>query len=468
MKSYNPATGDLIYETNETSPSEIEEAVKKAKEAQTSWSSRSMVERYQILERYQKILIDNKETLAELIAKEVGKPLWEAKTEVDAMAAKIPISLEAHLERCKEVERELPVGLSTKRHRPRGVVAVFGPYNFPGHLPNGHIVPALLAGNCLLFKPSELTPLVGSRIVEFLHEAGVPKDVLQIVQGGKEVGKKLVEANLDGLFFTGSSQTGLALLEQLARHPEKILALEMGGNNPLVVGNISDLDAACYNIIQSAYLTTGQRCTAARRLILQKGSQPLIDLLAEKIKQIKIGPYTDEPEPFMGPLISEEAAKNILEGQKKMIEGGANAIVPCESKGGAFLTCGLVNVTHMSTRDDLELFGPLLQVITVDSPEAAIKEANNTRFGLSSAILTDDDSEWQRFYEASSAGIVNRNGPTNGALSSNPFGGTGLSGNGRPSAYYASDYCSYPVATLEKSKLKMPNKLSPGVPFDQL
>lgn len=458
MRSINPATGETVWEGKEATPKEIESAFTLAS---TSWRDLSIDERYVILQRYQEKLLENRERLAETISKEVGKPLWEAKTEVDAMAGKVPISYQAYLERCPTVVS----GISARRHKPRGTVAVFGPFNFPGHLPNGHIVPALLAGNVVLFKPSELAPLVAIEICRCFQEAGLPKGVLSLLLGGKEVGQAIVNhPKLDGLFFTGSVDTGLILLKATEAHPEKILALEMGGNNPLVVGSIDDLKAAAYIALQSAYLTSGQRCTAARRLIVLREKQALIPYLVEMARNVRIGAYCETPEPFMGPLISEEAAKKVLAAQERWIKRGAKPLLLSE-KGRAnsgFVSCGLINTTGIALEDE-ELFGPLLQVIYVDSLDEAIDAANATRYGLSASILTDSDEEYQRFYQRSRAGVINRNCPTNGALSTNPFGGTGLSGNGRPSAYYAADYCSYPVASLEMAKISLPPTLLPGV-----
>ena len=190
------------------------------------------------------------------------------------MIGKVGLSKKSYNERTGETENPMPVGKAFIRHKPHGVVAVFGPYNFPGHLPNGHIVPALIAGNTIVFKPSDLTPKVAEVYVKVWESIGLPKGVLNLVQGQVETGKSLAaHPQIDGLFFTGSSRTGKILHEQFAGHPGKILALEMGGNNPLIVHGVSDIDATVHDIVQSAFITTGQRCTCARRLFIENSPQ---------------------------------------------------------------------------------------------------------------------------------------------------------------------------------------------------
>lgn len=354
------------------------------------------------------------------------------------------------------------------RHRPHGVVAVFGPFNFPGHLPNGHIVPALLAGNTVVFKPSELTPLVAQKTVACWQAAGLPPGVINLIQGGRETGSSLAaHPAIDGLFFTGSPATGKALHRQFAGQPGKILALEMGGNNPLVVYGVSDLEAAAYHTIQSAFLSAGQRCTCARRLIVPEGAEGdrYIERLCQMMGTLRIGPYTDCPEPFMGPMINNQAAERLLDTQASLVAKGGKALVPMRrlKEGLPFLSPGLMEVTAVIERPDVEAFGPLLQLIRCEDFSAAIEEANRTAYGLSAGLFSDYAELFDTFYRQIRAGIVNWNRPLTGASSAAPFGGVGDSGNHRPSAYYAADYCAYPVASLEADQLTLPATLSPGI-----
>jgi succinylglutamic semialdehyde dehydrogenase len=355
------------------------------------------------------------------------------------------------------------------RHRPHGVVAVFGPYNFPGHLPNGHIVPALLAGNTIVFKPSDLTPLVAEFMVKLWQKAGLPNGVLNLVQGQVETGKALAASDqIDGLFFTGSSTTGKLLHEQYAGKPGKILALEMGGNNSLIVTKVEDTLAAVHDIIQSAFITSGQRCTCARKLFIPTGAKG--DLLIEKLivatNKLAPGHYDAQEQPFMGAMISARAATMMVAAQEQLISLGATALVTMKhlDTNTGFVTPGIVDVTNVAKElPDEEHFGPLLKVIRYSDIDSAIELANATRFGLSAGLLADDQADYDYFLPRIRAGIVNWNRPITGASSAAPFGGIGDSGNHRASAFYAADYCAYPVASVELEKVTLPGSLSPGL-----
>ncbi|MBA4503010.1 succinylglutamate-semialdehyde dehydrogenase [Marinobacterium marinum] len=468
FSSLNPARGEVYWQGQAASSEQVDAAVKAARTAATDWALAGFEARVAIARRYAELLGENKEALAIAIATETGKPLWEARTEVGAMVGKVEISVKAYNERTGARESDMAGARAVLRHKPHGVVAVFGPYNFPGHLPNGHIVPALIAGNTVVLKPSELTPAVAGEMVKLWLEAGLPAGVLNLVQGEKETGIALAShADIDGLFFTGSSNTGHILHQQFAGHPGKILALEMGGNNPLVVADVADLTAAVHETLQSAYITAGQRCTCARRLIVPTGEQGdrFLEALAEAVRAIQVGDAFAEPAPFMGSLISEAAADGILAAQEGLLAQGATSLVRSEklTTGTGLISPGLIDVTAVSERVDEEIFGPLLQVIRVADFDAAIAEANNTQFGLSAGLFSDSETQFDYFYDRIRAGIVNWNKQLTGASSAAPFGGIGASGNHRASAYYAADYCSYPVAGIEADKLVLPQTLSPGL-----
>ena len=367
------------------------------------------------------------------------------------MAAKVAVSVKAHEDRTGRTRTETEFGEQVLDHKPLGVMFVLGPYNFPGHLPNGHIVPALLAGNTVVFKPSELTPAAGAFMARCWEEAGLPAGVLNLVQGARETGAAaLDDTDLDGVLFTGSWPTGSFIHRKFAGRTGVQLALEMGGNNPLAVWDAEDAEAAARIAVLSAYITAGQRCSCARRLIVPVGAKgdAIVEAMAAAIPKLPIGAYRNDPEPFMGPLISERAAKAVIAGQDDFLRRGGQVIVRAErhEAGAAFVSPGLIATDGADVPDE-EIFGPLLQVRRAASFEAALAEANNTAYGLSAGLITDDDDLWKRFWAGSRAGIVNRNRPTTGAASTMPFGGPGQSGNLRPSAYYAADYCAYPVAT---------------------
>lgn len=450
LTSTCPATGETIWSGPAATAADVDAAVARARTAFRDWRRTSVEERVAIARAYAAVLKARTADLAELIARETGKPLWETTQEVGTMVGKVELSIAAQAERAGEKRSAMPFGESVLRHRPHGVMAVLGPYNFPGHLPNGHIVPALLAGNTVVFKPSELTPAVGAAMAEAWGEAGLPDGVLSVVQGARETGAALVAADIDGLLFTGSATTGAHFRRTFAERPDVILALELGGNNPLIAwdGDVTEVAAL---IVQSAYITTGQRCSCARRLILPEGAfgDAVIDAVAALIPRLPIGRWDENP--YIGPLISDAAAATARAQVAKLEAAGARAIVPfggIEGRSAAFVTPALLDVTGMVAPDE-EIFAPVLQVIRVADFDAAIDAANDTRFGLSAGLLTADDALWERFVVDARAGVVNRNRPTTGAAGAQPFGGIGDSGNHRPSAYYAADYCAYPMASFE-------------------
>ena len=469
FSSIEPTQGDEIWAGPAAGKSDLDRAMDAAFDAADAWADAPFAEREAVVRRFGALLEKHRDALGTVIARETGKPLWESRAEVGLMIAKIEHSVRAYHERTGTRQSEEAGVRHIVWHKPHGVVAVFGPFNFPAHLPNGHIVPALLAGNCVLFKPSEQTPLVGQETVKLWHEAGIPKGVLQLLQGERETGELIAaHEELDGLYFTGSARTGEILARQFAAQPGKILALEMGGNNALIVGStVGDVPAAVHDILVSAYLSAGQRCTCARRLYVPRGAagDALVAALVEAIGKLRIGPWDATAEPFMGPLISVKAADGILSAQTRLLALGAKALV--ESKrlklGRAFLSPGLLDCSSLNRMPDEEHFGPLLKLVRHGAFADAVDAANDTRFGLSASLISQDDAEWKHFRLRIRAGIVNRNRPTTGASGGSPFGGIGASGNHRPSAYYAADYCAYPVATMEAAACELPATLEPGI-----
>nr|WP_314490134.1 succinylglutamate-semialdehyde dehydrogenase [uncultured Pseudomonas sp.] len=468
MQSLDPVTQAVLWQGQAATLEQVEAAVQAARRAFAAWAGQGLAARILVLEAFAAQLKANADALARCIGEETGKPLWEAATEVTSMINKVAISLQSHQERTGEKSGPLGDATAALRHKPHGVLAVFGPYNFPGHLPNGHIVPALLAGNCVVFKPSEQTPKVAELTLRCWTAAGLPAGVLNLLQGARDTGVALAaNEGIDGLLFTGSSGTGAALHQQFAGRPGKILALEMGGNNPLVVEEVADVDAAVYTIVQSAFLSAGQRCTCARRLLVPRGAwgDGLLARLVEVSRTLRVGRFDAQPAPFMGAVISLAAAEALLAAQAHLLASGGVSLLGMAQPqpGAALLTPGIVDVTALPAAPDQELFGPLLQVIRYDGFEQAMAQANATRYGLAAGLLSDSRARYEQFWLHSRAGIVNWNKPLTGAASSAPFGGVGASGNHRASAYYAADYCAYPVASLETASLALPSTLTPGV-----
>ncbi|WP_167100217.1 succinylglutamate-semialdehyde dehydrogenase [Sphingomonas oligoaromativorans] len=454
--STEPATGATLWKGVEGDP---DAEVAMARGAWAEWAARPLTVRIEALRRVANMIRSRADAFAELIARETGKPLWEALTEVQSVIAKVDISVSAYSERTSQRKLEGAMQSRTAlRHKPHGVLAVLGPFNFPAHLPNGHIVPALMAGNAVVFKPSEKAPASGAFLVQCFHEAGIPEGCLRLLPGGPETGQALARhPGVDGVLFTGSARAGHALHRQFAETPHKMLALEMGGNNPIVVWETPHLHAAAILCVQSAYLTAGQRCTSARRLIVRDGMhEPLLEEIARIVGRLVIDGPLAQPAPFMGPVIDNEAADHLQNAWLDLIMRGGRPIHHLQRPDAErpFLTPGLIDVTDIEKRTDEELFGPILQMVRVPDFDAALTEANATRYGLCASLITDQPALYERFWSVVRAGIINWNRPTNGAPSNAPFGGIGLSGNHRPSAYYAADYCAYPVVSGEAETIR--------------
>jgi len=470
LVTIDPSTGRQSWASNASTPADVQRAASAARARFPQWAATPLEQRVAVCLRFRDLLRQDAEALARIIAEEVGKPLWEARTEVAAMAGKVDISVQAHSARTGEAQAQVADGRAVLRHRPHGVFGVFGPYNFPGHLPNGHIVPALIAGNTVVFKPSEYAPRTALKTVQLWQQAGLPDGVINLVNGGRDTGIALgAEPLLDGVLFTGSCQTGIALHKQFGGQPGKMLALEMGGNNPLVVWDVDDddVDAAVHHAVMSAFISAGQRCTCARRLVVQDtpAGAAFVKRLVEVAATLTVGASDAQPQPFMGPLVSAAVAARLVQAQADMVAKGGVALLQMHQSDlhAGFVSAGIVDVTDALGIADEEWFGPLLQVIRAGSFDAAIDVANATEFGLAAALLSNDAALWTRFSAQARAGIVNWNRPTTGAASSAPFGGVGKSGNHRPSAYYAADYCAYPVASIEAGELALPATLSPGL-----
>lgn len=454
----DPATGAPRWSGLTAGAADVDLAVTTARAAGPAWHRTPLAERAAVLERFADLVRQHAADLAAIIQAETGKPAWEAAQEVNATAGKIPLTLAAQARRADDFTS----GPGRTRFHPLGVVGVLGPFNFPAHLPNGHLAPALLAGNTAVLKPSEHTSATAAAMADLWAAAGLPVGVLNLVLGGGDTGRHLAgHPGLDGLFFTGSARVGRALHAQMGGRPELLLALEMGGNNPLVVDRVEDVDATVTAILQSAFLTAGQRCTCARRLLIVDGSAPddLLAQLAAAVPRIRVGPPGGTPEPFHGPVITAAAADRVVEEARRLEAMGVTPLVPVRRGKAAsgFVSPGLYDASALpaDALPDEEVFGPLLVVRRVPDFLTAVAEANQTAYGLAAGLLGGDADHWQQFQHTVRAGVMNWNHPLPGASSAAPFGGRGASGNHRPSAYFAADYCNVPVASLEQATLAL-------------
>jgi succinylglutamic semialdehyde dehydrogenase len=366
FQSIDPATGETVWDGPAASAAEVQAATDRARAAFPDWADRPRQDRIDAVKRYQAVLKDRAPQIAEAISRETGKALWETTTELQAMQGKVDISIRAYDERTGERTAPTAFGSATLRHRPHGVAAVLGPFNFPGHLPNGHIVPALLAGDTVVFKPSEETPLTGQLMAEAFAAADLPTGVVNVVQGGRDTGAALLDSGIDALMFTGSGAAGAHFRRKFADDPHVILALELGGNNPLVVWDAADAEAIAGIVVQSAFITTGQRCSCARRLIVPEGPQgdAILEAVAALSDRLIFAPWNSPTEPYAGPLISEKAAAAALAALQERLDAGAKVIRasgPVGNLPGAFVKPAIIDVTGVDVPDE-EMFAPFLSV----------------------------------------------------------------------------------------------------------
>jgi succinylglutamic semialdehyde dehydrogenase len=454
----DPALDVEAWRGRAATPVDVTAAIAAARKAFSGWARTPVETRIAIARAFAKEVDARKEDLAQLISREMGKALWDCRGEAAAVINKVELSIKAMTERAGVKDEAAAFGHTALNHRPHGVMAVLGPFNFPAHLPNGHIVPALLAGNTVVFKPSELAPGAGAILADCWDKAGLPAGVLNVVQGGRETGAALLDGDIDGVLFTGSAQTGVFIHQKFAGRPQITLALEMGGNNPLIVWPPADAEAAANLIVHSAFVTTGQRCSCARRLILPQGAygDEVLDRLAALAEAVRVGRPSDTPEPFIGPLVSVAAARRMEAVEKEFIARGARWVTKTRAQG-AFVRPAILSLPAGVDAPDEELFAPFLLVYRTATFEEALARANATRFGLAGGLISDDPALWEETQLSLRAGVLNWNRPTTGASSALPFGGFGLSGNGRPSAYYAADYAAHPVAMQTAAKaVKIP------------
>jgi succinylglutamic semialdehyde dehydrogenase len=468
--SKNPADDTIVWQGTSATPAEVGAANRAAHKALHFWSSLDFGSRATYLQLFASEVGAKRQQLAYLIAMETGKPLWEANTEVSSVIAKIKLSIEAYQERNAEKTTNTPEATACLRYKPHGVAAVLGAFNFPAHLANSHIAPALLAGNTVIYKPSEFAPAVAEFIIQCWHDCGLPSGVINCVQGDAACGKALLSSDIQAVYFTGSYQTGKKIHQLFSDKPEVILALEMGGNNPLIIDEVADRSAAVYHSILSTMITAGQRCTCARRLFVpdSPSGEALLNQFIKSCKKLVVGRFNDQPEPFMGPVISYRHAQAHLKAQEALIHAGGESLLTMRSlaENSGFLSPGIIDMTHSKKVPDEEIFAPLVQIYRYGDFEEALELANQTRYGLAAGLISDSAQRFQHFYKTIRAGLVNWNRPTTGALGSLPFGGVGCSGNHRPSAYFAADYCSYPIASLEQSHLTKPEQLLPGIDLE--
>jgi succinylglutamic semialdehyde dehydrogenase len=454
IKSFNPSDSSLISCHKITSKDAINTYINNSLITGRIWSSYSFSKRKNALMSFQRILIKNQSDLAAMIALETGKSKVESAQEVVGAINKIDLTIQAYQDRVLSFNKKFSSTILQLSNKPLGTILVLGPFNFPVHLPLGHIFPAILSGNCILYKPSEHVFGVTKLLMNYFDQSSILDNVVQFVYGGSQEAEYLIsKSNINGIFFTGSYNTACLISRQISDRPEILFAMECGGNNPLVISSYKNQKVVLDSIIKSAYLTSGQRCTCARRLIVVDNvkNRALIKQLVKKVNLLKIGLVGDEKDFILGPLISEQACDNVIKFSNKLIKIGGKVLVKCKrlDRLGFYVSPGLIDMSGCVTSlPDEECFGPLLQLIFVQNFFEACELANNTSYGLSASLFSVSKNEFNQFFNIVNAGIVNWNQPTNGASSQLPFGGVGKSGNFRPAGFAAIDSCVYPVSSI--------------------
>jgi succinylglutamic semialdehyde dehydrogenase len=449
--SVAPATGEELWRGL---PGDVDDCVERARRAWPSWAAQSLANRIELVRRMANELRKEADALAQLVARETGQPLWAARGEVDGVLERVELSVRAYAERTAQRRLDNALqGTSALRHKPHGVVVVLGSASSPLAIPAAQVIPALIAGNAVIFKPSEKVPAAAELLVQCFHRAGLSANAIQFCPGDAATGQDLaLHEGVDGVVFTGASHNGVALARKLAATPAKMLVLEMSGNNPIVAWDTPKLADAAALIIQSAFSWSGQLCTNARRLIVRDGLfDPLIAEVKALADRLIVGAPFDDPAPFMGPVIDQPTAEGLTESFVYLLSNGGRPIkhMVRTQPGRPFLSPAIIETTGMAERPDVELLGPLLQVVRVATLDEAITEANATRYALVSSLIGGSPQDYNRFWANVRTGVVNWNRPTTAVAGGAPFGGTGLSGNHRPGGFYAADYCAYPVASAE-------------------
>ena len=452
--SHDPARPGTEVGRARVEPAAVGHAVRAARGAFPGWSALTMDERAERLRAWSAACARSVERIAGLITRETGKILPESRQEAQLLSDKVAVTLEERV-RGRIADYDV-AGTGTRSNRctwrPYGVMAVIGPFNFPAHLPNGHWVPALLAGNTVVFKPSEKAPATGALMAELMAEAGMPEGVFNLVQGRGDAAAELVaHEGVDGILFTGSWPVGRRILEANLDRPGRMVALEMGGSNPAVVMDDADLRQAVIECVRCAFLSSGQRCTCTRRVVVHRAvADRFIAAFVEAARSITVGPGDAVPVPFMGPLISREAREAVLAFQRECAARGEDVLLESRALPGEgwFVTPGVLRARRFERATDREVFGPMVRISVADGLDDAIEQANATEFGLAASVFTRSEGVVQAAMARLRAGCINVNCGTAGASGKLPFGGLGRSGNLRPAGAAMIDACAYPVASM--------------------
>jgi len=461
LKRHCPADLDTTLWEIPVKYSDVEKVLQSAKEGFEVWRKVPLEERIICLQNFKSEVAKRKDEFARSISLESGKPLWEAHTEVSSVMSKVDVTINDSLPRIlpKHFDNILPDTNGHIYYRPIGPCFIIGPFNFPCHLANGQITAALIAGNSIIFKPSEKTSHCGQLLIECYAKAGFPKGVINLIQGDGEVARRITkEKMIKGIFFTGSAEVGKNILSSTYLDFSKLVALEMGGKNSSIIHKDANLDHCLVEMLKACFLTTGQRCISTSLVPIHRSvADSFIEKFHSYAKRLIIDhPIDHEVEPFMGPLVDQHAVDNYLnfmgmakrEGIQEIMRG---KLLEKNFKGH-YVSPSIHYTEKFSKKSHFlmsEIFGPNCTFIPYDEIEEAIAIANGTEFGLAASVFSNDQSVYQKCIQEIDAGQVNFNRSTVGASSRLPFGGVKSSGNYRPAALTTIDSCVFQMASLD-------------------
>jgi acyl-CoA reductase-like NAD-dependent aldehyde dehydrogenase len=446
FESRNPAdTRDVVGRFQAGTPADVAMAIKAAETAWPMWSRTPAPKRGEILYRFGALMAEHKERLSQAMSREMGKVIAEARGDVqEGIDIAFLMAGEGRRMFGDTVPSELPDKWAMSIRQPIGVAGIITPWNFPIAIPCWKMMPALVTGNTVVFKPASDTPHCAVLLVELMAEAGFPAGTVNLVTGaGADVGDAIVDSpDVPVISFTGSSVTGKRIAERAGRRLKR-LSLELGGKNGIVVMADADLDLATDGILWSAFGTTGQRCTAASRVVVERPVvEPLLQRLERRAKTLRLGPGAD-PQTDVGPLINAAAVDKVAgyvdigRGEGELVTGGAPATDGDLANGHFFQPTIFNGIRPMDRIAQEEIFGPVLSVVPVDDYQGAVTAINQTRYGLSSSVFTRDANTAFRAMRDFETGIVYVNAGTTGAETHLPFGGWKETGNGHREAGHA-------------------------------
>jgi succinylglutamic semialdehyde dehydrogenase len=456
-------------------PEHVDIAVTSARRAYDGWRRLDPEERADALRKFSAEVINHRQELKETIAAETGKPLWEAEEEVLALDAQVEIEIREGIRFVSSFKvGEIRHGVSGScRYRPLGVVVVLGSAISPAHLACSQIIPALLSGNSVVFKPSKLVPAVGQVIAKIVDAIDLPPGVFNLVQGDADAGMALAaHRDVDAVQFVGSNSTGRRILQATVDQPHKLVALQTSGMNVALVLADADLMRATYETVTGAYLTTGQRYTSTRIILVEKSTfARFVESFVETTKRLNVG-YAFDPGVFMGPMLSAAARDRVIDLQERLQTLGARSLLPARplkpGRPGSYLSPAVLAMDWPADtkplRPDGPLFGPVTILVPIENPQQGLAIANSLEYGFSASVFSENANRFSNIADELQFGVINFNVATTEVSMRLPLGGTKRCGNHRPAGVFSQRNCTFPVASLSTTHPFEPEHMRPPFP----